>query len=75
VMDVDVGVSTGAGASTGALAGAATGAGHRGARRGGGKEGGRGYTGRDRRSEGGAQDSSSGRACPAVGSGGLRIKS
>jgi len=79
VMDVDAGVSTGAGASTGALAGGATGASagasmraRAGALTGGGTSAG---TWRDRRSEGGAQDSSSGRACPAVGSEGLRIKS
>jgi len=84
VTDVDAGVSTGAGASTSALAGAATGASanasmrvRAGAMTGAGAWTGAGASagaGRDRRSENGAQDSSSGRACPAVGSGGLRIK-
>jgi len=81
VVDVDVGVSTGAGASTGALAGAVTGASAGASMRarvcaltGAGTLTGAGAlvgTGRDGRSEGGEQDSSSGRVCPAVGSGGL----
>jgi len=85
VMDVDAGVSTGADASTGALAGAAADASagasvraRAGAFTGAGAltdAGASAGTARDRRSEGCAQDSSSGRACPAVGSGGLRITS